>query len=175
MNPEKGVFLIASQRFVKVDIVLIGELRLGTAPESAGAIDLFIYDFGFGLCGILCIGLFLGDKVNWPGDVIRISLEKFFESPAGEKLFSFLIDMYNDICPKTSSYGWFYIETGLAIALPDKSLIGTCLEADYFDLICNHKGRIETNSKLPDQIRYFALIFRELFQKGSRAGASDSS
>jgi len=78
VNPEKGVFLIASQRFIKVDIIFVGELRLGAAPESTGTIDLLVYDLGFGLCGILCIGLLFGYKVNWPGDVIRISLEKLF-------------------------------------------------------------------------------------------------
>ena len=86
VNPEKRIFVVAGEGLVEIDVVLVGELRFGSAPESARAVHLFVDGFCFSLGWILGVGFFFGDQVDRPGDVVRVALEELLDAPA-RKIF----------------------------------------------------------------------------------------
>jgi len=71
--------------------------------------------------------------------MVRITFEQLFKLPAGKVFFTLFVDMQNDISPKTCADCGLDFKACLAIALPDKCLIGASLEAHYLDEVCDHK------------------------------------
>ncbi len=164
MQPEHGIVLIMSNRFIELLIIFIGEFRFWFLPQSRCIINLlaFLLFFLLLLVSLAFTGGLFVIKNDGKCNMIGILLNNIFYFPFRSILFAFFIKIEDDFCPLSLFFRFTDLKITLSVGNPFIRSILTGLSSKHLDLIGNHESRVEPDAELADKVWIFLCISGKL-------------
>ena len=177
VNVEQGFLkAIGIQRFVKLFVVFVGQFRGFFGPSGSIGVDDVGHFFGLVL-GLFAFGghirlLVAFAKLDGDAHEPRVFLQELADLEIFQKIFAVVGHIEDDFRAAVFLLKGLQGEFGRAVAVPMSALVfgglGVAFGLD-FDCFGHHKGRIESQAKVPNHGGRVYLAF-VLLHKFFRAG-----
>ena len=136
------------ERAVKVLVVFVFQCAGGLRPQRFHIVNDVVF-FRVHLFSILPFGLFA--EGDGDGQELAILVEQLLYARFVQELFAIVVDIQHDVGAAVVFLHLFYFVSGRPIATPLHGLRTFLIAArDDFHLLAHHKGRVETQTEVPD-------------------------
>ena len=175
---QRGLLVIADL-FVKLVVLLLGDVFFGARPQRCSLVDGFPRTGKNHFAGLIVFAVFplFFRHLNRQRNMVRVLVDHALELPGVQVVLRVRFEVQRDAGAALKTLDLGDLKLARAFAGPAYTLrCGQARTAAFHsDAVCDDKTRIKPHAKLANQLRIVFLIARQLVHEVARAAFGDGA